>query len=60
MSGHPLHPLALGWGTWAVGNGMTPTLALGLLALTLGMCAISAVSAIFKVTKIDPAVVFTR
>ena len=39
---------------------MTPQLAGGLLALTLGMCAISAISAIFKVTKIDPAVVFTR
>ncbi len=39
---------------------MTPTLALGLLGLTLFMCAISAVSAIFKVTKIDPATVFTR
>ncbi len=39
---------------------MTPGLALGLLALTLFMCAISAVSAIFKVTKIDPATVFTR
>lgn len=39
---------------------MTPGLAFGLLALTLAMCAISAVSAIFKVTKIDPATVFTR
>jgi putative ABC transport system permease protein len=39
---------------------MTPGLAFGLLLLTLFMCAISAVSAIFKVTKIDPAVVFTR
>jgi putative ABC transport system permease protein len=39
---------------------MTPGLALGLLALTLFMCAISAISAIFKVTKIDPATVFTR
>lgn len=39
---------------------MTPALALGLLALTLSMCAISAISAIFKVTKIDPATVFTR
>lgn len=39
---------------------MTPTLAFGLLALTLFMCAISAISAIFKVTKIDPVVVFTR
>jgi putative ABC transport system permease protein len=39
---------------------MTPELAAGLLALTLFMCAISAVSAIFKVTNIDPATVFTR
>ncbi len=39
---------------------MTPSLAVGLLALTVGMCAISAVSAIFKVTKIDPVTVFTR
>ena len=39
---------------------MTPQLALGLLVLTLSMCAISAISAIFKVTKIDPATVFTR
>ncbi len=39
---------------------MTPALAFGLLVLTLCMCAISAISAIFKVTKIDPATVFTR
>jgi putative ABC transport system permease protein len=39
---------------------MTPALAAGLLALTVSMCAISAVSAIFKVTKIDPVTVFTR
>ena len=39
---------------------MTPGLALGLLLLTLAMCAISAISAIFKVTRIDPATVFTR
>jgi putative ABC transport system permease protein len=39
---------------------MTPGLAALLLALTLGMCAISAVSAIFKVTRIDPAMVFSR
>lgn len=39
---------------------MTPGLAAGLLALTIFMCAISAVSAIFKVTKIDPVTVFTR
>jgi putative ABC transport system permease protein len=39
---------------------MTPELAALLFLLTLGMCAISAVSAIFKVTRIDPAMVFSR
>lgn len=39
---------------------MTPELAVGLLALTVSMCAISAVSAIIKVTRIDPAMVFSR
>ena len=39
---------------------MTPNLALLLLALTVGMCVFAAVSAIFKVTRIDPAVVFSR
>ncbi|MCU0955241.1 MAG: ABC transporter permease [Hyphomicrobium sp.] len=39
---------------------MTPGLAFSLFALTLFMCAISAVSAIIKVTKIDPATVFSR
>jgi putative ABC transport system permease protein len=39
---------------------MTPTLTLGLFALTVGMCVISAISAIIKVTRIDPAMVFTR
>lgn len=39
---------------------MTPGLAGALFALTLSMCAISAVSAIVKVTKIDPATVFNR
>ncbi|MEL6375281.1 MAG: ABC transporter permease [Pseudomonadota bacterium] len=39
---------------------MTPGLAVGLFTLTLGMCAISAVSAIMKVTRIDPAMVFAR
>jgi putative ABC transport system permease protein len=39
---------------------MTPTLTLGLLVLTVVMCAISAAAAIMKVTRIDPAVVFTR
>jgi putative ABC transport system permease protein len=39
---------------------MTPKLALFLLALTIGMCIIAAISAIFKVTRIDPAGVFSR
>jgi putative ABC transport system permease protein len=39
---------------------MTPGLAFWLFALTIGMCAISALSAIVKVTKIDPATVFSR
>ncbi|MEO1543045.1 MAG: ABC transporter permease, partial [Pseudomonadota bacterium] len=39
---------------------MTPTLAAGLFSVTLFMCAISAISAIVKVTKIDPATVFSR
>lgn len=39
---------------------MTPGLAAALLLLTLFMCAVSAVSAIVKVTKIDPAMVFNR
>ena len=39
---------------------MTPVLAASLFALTFIMCAISAIGAIFKVTKIDPATVFNR
>lgn len=39
---------------------MTPALAATLLALTIGMCALAALSAIFKVTRIDPAGVFNR
>lgn len=39
---------------------MTPSLAAGLFAITIGMCAVSAISAIIKVTKIDPAMVFSR
>jgi putative ABC transport system permease protein len=39
---------------------MTPQLAGWLFALTLGMCIIAAISAIFKVTRIDPAGVFNR
>lgn len=39
---------------------MTPGLATVLFALTVFMCAISAVSAIVKVTKIDPVMVLNR
>ncbi|MEQ1577422.1 MAG: ABC transporter permease [Hyphomicrobium sp.] len=39
---------------------MTPPLAGWMLALTVGMCVIAAISAIFKVTRIDPAGVFNR
>ncbi|MDX2155674.1 MAG: ABC transporter permease [Hyphomicrobiaceae bacterium] len=39
---------------------MTPGLAVGLLVLTVFMCAISALAAIMKVTRIDPAMVFAR
>ena len=39
---------------------MTPGLAVSLFGVTLGMCAISALSAIMKVMKIDPAMVFNR
>jgi putative ABC transport system permease protein len=39
---------------------MTPTLAGWLLVLTIGMCVLAAVCAIFKVTRIDPAAVFSR
>ncbi len=39
---------------------MTPGLAALLFAITIGMCVIAAVSAIFKVIRIDPAGVFSR
>ena len=39
---------------------VTPMLALGLFLITLGMCMFSAISAIVKVTRIDPAMVFSR
>ncbi len=39
---------------------MTPALAIGLFALTLTMCAASALGAIMKVMKLDPAMVFNR
>jgi len=39
---------------------MTPNLAMLLFVLTVGMCVFAAVCAIFKVIRIDPAVVFSR
>jgi len=39
---------------------MTPGFAVLLFLLTIGMCSVAAVSAIFKVTRIDPAGVFSR
>ena len=39
---------------------MTPELAGGLFAVTIGMCIFAAISAIIKVVRIDPAVVFSR
>ena len=39
---------------------MTPQLTLGLFVLTVVMCVLSAVGAIAKVMRIDPATVFTR
>ena len=39
---------------------MTPALVFALFIVTIGMCGIAAVSAILKVTRIDPAGVFSR
>ncbi len=39
---------------------MTPELAITLFAVTIGMCVFAAISAIIKVVRIDPAVVFAR
>ena len=39
---------------------MTPPLAGGLFFVTVGMCIFAAISAIIKVVRIDPAVVFSR
>lgn len=39
---------------------MTPELAGTLFAVTIGMCVFAAISAIVKVIRIDPAVVFSR
>ena len=39
---------------------MTPELTFALFGLTVVMCVVSAIAAIVKVTRIDPAMVFTR
>ena len=39
---------------------ITPELSVSLFLLTVVMCVVSAVAAIMKVTRIDPAMVFTR
>jgi putative ABC transport system permease protein len=39
---------------------MTPRLTVILFLLTVAMCVISALSSILKVTRMDPAMVFTR
>ena len=39
---------------------LTPAVILGLFLITLSMCIVSAISAIIKVTRIDPAMVFSR
>jgi putative ABC transport system permease protein len=39
---------------------ITPGLSVALFVLTVVMCVVSAIAAIMKVTRIDPAVVFTR
>ena len=39
---------------------MTPGLTVGLFLLTVVMCVVSAIAAIVQVTRIDPAMVFTR
>ena len=39
---------------------ITPGLTVGLFLLTVVMCVVSAIAAIMKVTRIDPAMVFTR
>ena len=50
---------------WATASGalpivITPGLTVGLFLLTVVMCVVSAIAAIMKVTRIDPAMVFTR
>jgi putative ABC transport system permease protein len=50
------------WLTWEtyLNIRLTPELAAILFGVTLAMCILSAISAILKVTRIDPAMVFTR
>ena len=52
--------VVLGSGKTALPIALTPALAGALFGLTVAMCAISALSSIVKVTKLDPAMVFTR
>jgi putative ABC transport system permease protein len=39
---------------------ITPTLILAMLVLTMIMCVVSALAAIFRVLRVDPVMVFTR
>ncbi len=50
------------WATWNTHLNilLTPRLSVILFGVTLAMCIFSAISAIIKVTRIDPAMVFTR
>jgi putative ABC transport system permease protein len=50
------------WATWNTHLNilLTPRLSMILFGVTLAMCIFSALSAIIKVTRIDPAMVFTR
>ncbi|MGG6295338.1 FtsX-like permease family protein [Leptolyngbya sp. AN02str] len=53
--------LGLGWWTFAtqgIAILITPTTAIAVLGITVGMCVTSALFAIQKVTYVDPAVVF--
>lgn len=59
----PSIALCMGLGAWTMATQgimilITPTTALILFGVTVGMCASSAVFAIQKVTRVDPAIVF--
>ena len=70
MLGSELGTLALGLVIAGVVSGLTagtalpivitPALLVGLFLLTVVMCVGSAIAAIVQVTRIDPAMVFTR